>query len=126
MWPSLIEELGVFLDDLIQMAFSQNQHVIQTLASNASLEPFADRVGFGCAIGRFQDFNLTPFRDGRKVLPTFTIAISNQEAWPPTEGGCFPKLLGNPFISWVSGDIEVDDLAGTQLHDKEKIDLTEK
>ena len=40
--------------------------------------------------------------------------------------GYFTELLSNPFISWVSGDIEVNDPSGTQFHDKEKIDRAEK
>jgi hypothetical protein len=59
-------------------------------------------------------------------VPICAIAISNQETRTQPEGGGVSKLVCDPAISWVSGDNEVDDPSGTQLHDKEKIELEEK
>jgi hypothetical protein len=108
------------------MAFTQNQHVIQTLTSNASQKALADGIRFWSAIRCFQNLNLTAFRDARKALPVFAVAISNQETRPLIEGRSFSKLLCDPRIGWMSGDVEVNDSPGTQLYNEEEIGLAKE
>ena len=52
-----VETTDVFLDDVMQMSFSNNQQVIEAFSPHTSQEPFAERVGFPNAVGCLQDFN---------------------------------------------------------------------
>jgi hypothetical protein len=105
----LVEELNVLFDHPIQMFLSQDQHVIKALPPYAPQEPFADRVGFGCAVRRFQDFNVAVPCHSHESGAVFAIPISNQAAWPLIKRSSLTQLLRHPDIGWVSRDVEVND-----------------
>lgn len=123
---SLVEELHVFFGHSIQMTLPQDEHVVKAFSPYAAQESFADRIGFRCAIGRFQDFNSASCCHSRKTLAVSTIAIPNQKARSLIEGRRFAELLSYPCIGGMDRDIKVNDAPCGQLNDEEQMQLAKE
>jgi len=88
-----IEKLAILADDAPHMFFTQDQDVVQTLASNTADEPFAYRVRFGSIERRVDEFNASTFDRVFKTLPILIVIIADQKARAVPEGYGFPHLL---------------------------------
>ncbi len=108
------------------MFLSHDQHVIQAFSPYAAPEAFAKRIGFGCAIRRFQDFNVAALCHSRESVAKFAITIANQEAWRLTVRRGFAQLLCDPGIRGMRRDVKMNDSPGSKFNDEEEIDLRKK
>jgi hypothetical protein len=94
----------------------------RTLRRNLSYIEFA----LGALIGVFRISIAASWATRWKLLPKDAIIVSNKVFRPLSKPGCFSKLLGCPFISWLPGNTEMDYFSRREFHDKESIKVTEK
>jgi len=60
----VVEVAGVFLDDAIQVTFTQYDEVIPTFTLETAQGTLADSIGLRCAIGSTQYINACPESNG--------------------------------------------------------------
>ena len=126
MWPGTIKILHIFFNHPIQLLLSLDQDVIETFSPYASQKPFADRVGFRSAVGRFQDFNSASLRYSRESFPIFAIPIANPKARRLAEWCSLAELLRDPDISRMSRHAKVNDTPRSPFDDEEEIPLSKE
>jgi hypothetical protein len=79
MGTSRIEVVDVFAHQSSQMTFTENDDMIQTLASDTTDETLARRIGFRCAHGYFEDLNMAG--RAREVCAKLVIIVADQKPW---------------------------------------------
>ena len=94
-----VEICDVLSDDTMEMAFTQNEDMIQAFASHAPNEALANRIGLGCLHWGFKHLYLTVLGDSGKTPPLLLVIISDQKSRSLRIGRGFPDLLGNPHIA---------------------------
>ena len=82
------------------MSITQDQHKVQTLASDTTNKSLTVSVGFGSTERGMNDLNACPFSCLFKMSSILVIIVTDQKLRPRTKGCCLPELLGNPFIGW--------------------------
>lgn len=114
-WASSIEVIDVFPDNAMQLPFSRNHKVIEPFSHHTSQEPFADRVGFGSAVGRLEDFDGTGLGSSAKGIGTYGIAIANQGTWSLAKECGFAELPGHSVVGRIDGDRKMNDGAARRI-----------
>lgn len=88
-----VEVVCIFADGPLQMAFVQDQHMIQTFPPHAADEALAYCVGFRRSDWRPQHFYPTVLCHTVETLPILPVVVTNQKAWPFFIGRGFSHLL---------------------------------
>ncbi len=99
MRPRVIKICDILADDMVEMAFTQNEVMIPALASHTANEALADRIGLRCLHRCFEHLNLTVLGYSGKAPPILPVIVSDQKAGSLSIGGGFPNLLGDPNIA---------------------------
>jgi hypothetical protein len=99
MRPCVIEVSYKFADEPIQLALTQDQHVIEAFPSDAAHESLTDSVGSGCAHWGPDYLNLPVPRDARETQPVLLVVVANQKAWSFVTRCRFSHLVGDPDIT---------------------------
>jgi len=71
-----IEIRDMLTDNSMEMAFTQNEDIIEAFASHTAQEALTDRIGLGCLHRRFGHLNLTVLGDAGKTQPLLVSAFS--------------------------------------------------
>ena len=93
--------LEVIFQDATQSVFIEDNDVIQAFAPNGTDQPLDIGV-LPRAARRSKNFvNAHPFGTLRKLLPVYSIAVTEQIPWCAIPGESFEKLPRSPFLSGV-------------------------
>jgi hypothetical protein len=95
----MIKIRDTFSYDTMKMALTQNEDVIQTLASHTAHEPLADGVGSRCFHRGLEHLHLTILGHAGETPPILVVIVSDQKAWTLSLGRGFPDLLRDPSIT---------------------------
>ena len=90
----------VLFKDVLHVSSSENDDVIQTFASGAAKESFADGVHQWRLKRSSQYFHASALRNTIKFGPKLVVVVANDELGPFTERRDIAKLLGRPFRGW--------------------------
>ena len=106
---------SVLFKDVLHVSPSENDDVIQTFASGAAKESFADRVHQWRLNRRSQYFHTCALRNAIELSSELVVIIANDELGSLTERRDVPKLLSCPFSGWRASD--------TNVHNSPRIDV---
>ena len=106
---------SVLFKDVLHVSPSENDDVIQTFASGAAKESFADRVHQWRLNRRSQYFHTCTLRNAIELSSELVVIIANDELGSLTERRDVPKLLSCPFSGWRASD--------TNVHNSPRIDV---
>ncbi len=126
MWTRAVVERHVFGRQPLQVSPTQNNHVIETLASHTTQQTFANGIGFWCCDRRAQQTDASPFNDVDKLMTILAVVIAEQEAWPFPKRCRLTYLLGDPGIGWGAGDPDLHHTPCAQLNDEKQEDASEE
>jgi hypothetical protein len=93
MRPVVIEISRVFEQDTPQVRLTQHEHVIQTLPSHTSEEPFADGILLWCAVCGVHQVDAGRPGNAGKELAVFAVVVNDEMLWPPAERRGLTHLL---------------------------------
>ena len=79
----MVEVSNIVLEHALQMAFSEDQEMIQAFPTHTAQEPFTMGICFRSAIGDFQDFDAAIHRDAGKLGGEFAVVPGSREALLP-------------------------------------------
>lgn len=121
-----IEIRDILTDNTMEMAFTQNEDMIEAFASHTAQEAqpsafpsvITDRIGLGCLHRRFEHLNLTVLGDAGKTPPILLVIVSNQKAGSLSVWCCLSGLLGDPDIARRAGHSVMHNLARSQFNDE--------
>ncbi len=119
MRPSTVEILHVLAQHTSQMSLTDDHHVVEAVAPNASEQSLANRI----CTWRFdrcsQHLNRASCCDSLEMRAIFCIIIPDQICRRLTEGCCLTELLSNPFIGRGTCDGDVYDAPRAKLGNDE-------
>ncbi len=121
-WTGLVEIVHVFLDHMVEMLLPQHQDMIETFSARAPQKPFANCIGLGYAIGRYENLDRTALGDSCEGLPIPAVAVSNQEAWRFAVGRSLPQLLGYPPVRRRVGNAKMDHAPRGEFDDEKHVE----
>jgi len=78
----MIKVLNIFTDDPVQMAFTQNEYMMETFTSDTADEPFTNRIGLRCLHGGSEHLDAPVFSHSGATLPVLAVVVSDQKAGP--------------------------------------------
>ena len=99
MGAAAIEESNIFTDEPSGMAHAEDQDMVKAFTANRAEETFTQRIGFGSAVGRVEQFDVNASNRAFKQHAIFVIVIANQEAGTGTERRRLTDLLSHPSIT---------------------------
>jgi hypothetical protein len=119
--PMVVREVA--RQDATQVAFAQDEDVIQALAPDRADEPLHEGV-LPRAGGRGQHFTEShAFHALPERVTVDRVAIAKEVGWPGVVRERVHDLLGRPVCGGVFGHVEVDDAAAVVgEHDKDEED----
>jgi len=100
--------------------------VIEAFAFDTSYQPFTMPIGLWRVKRGMNHFRPHLHGSFFKGSPKHGIIIANQKSRAITPGTDFAHLLSHPGVGWISGEIEILNLAGGQVHHHQEIDGTKK
>lgn len=125
MRPSMIVIVDIRGQHTMEMAFAQDQELVQTLLSNRTNPAFGERIRIGSPHWRPDDRNILRCEDRLEARRELGVTIVDQEAHGehailnlPTE---LPRLLSHPRTGRVSRAAGQMDAATSQLNEKQDV-----
>lgn len=97
--------VGVLLDDEMQLAAMQDEHMVQTFSLLAAHEPLAvgaylGYVGFRRPKRRFQLLDASASGDGRELLTILAVAVMDEVSWPFSPRSGLAQITERPIRRW--------------------------
>src|SRR5215831_1827193 len=106
----------------LQMAFVERKQEVETFATKAAAESFAHRVRLGGPQRRPQNPYTQIGKTSVDIRREYAVAIVDDEAVGMVARQRFPELLQRPFRRGMGRGVEVENLAGSDLHDDEDVE----
>src|SRR5215471_6955893 len=106
----------------LQMAFVEWNQEVQTFATQATAESFAHRVRLWGPQRRPQNPYTRIGKTSVDIRREYGVAIVDDEAVGMVARQGFPELLQRPFRRGMGRGVEVENLAGSDLHDDENVE----
>jgi len=125
MTASFVIVLKVRGQDVLEMGFTQDDHLIQTFTADGADHPFAIRILPGrvwCNQDFFDAHVLDAFLE---VVAIDAISIPQEKPRRLLVRECVDNLLGGPFGIGIRGHVEMDDLSPVMAEHDEDVQDTE-
>src|SRR6516164_6965388 len=106
----------------LQMAFAEGNQEVETFATKAAAQSLAHRVCLGGSHRCPQNSNSQVRETLVELMSEDAIAIVDDEAIGMITRQRFPELLQCPFRRGMGRGVEVENLAGSDLHDDENVE----
>src|SRR5215813_7239712 len=106
----------------LQMAFVERKQEVETFATKVAAESFAHRVRLGGPQRRPQNPYTQIGKTSVDIRREYAVAIVDDEAVGMVARQRFPELLQRPFRRGMGRGVEVENLAGSDLHDDEDVE----
>lgn len=107
------------------MAFVQRDKEIEAFSADGADETLTICVRLGNPVWRFQNPEAHDLQCQVDIGRVDAVSVVEDESkWPFTHKD-LSRLLERPICRWVSSDIEVSNLAGSDLHDHKDIKCSE-
>ncbi len=90
MGSSMVKVGDIFTYNAPQMTLTQDEHIIQTFASQIAQEPLAKRVRARRFHRGFQNVDIHPIRHMLELRPILAIIVPDEKARSLTKGRRFP------------------------------------
>ena len=126
MGPVLVEVRHISPNDVVQVAFAEDQDMIKTLAPDAAEQALDKGIGAGCVPRRVEGLDADPGGNGGKAGAKLVIVVADQVFRCGVKRGSLPQLLGESGVGRMPGHPDVHDLARPDLHDEEQEDIAEE
>ena len=117
MGTDVIEVVNVFTHQSLQVALTENDDVIEALASDTADEALTDGIGFRRTHRCLEDINVAG--NSREMWTKLIIMVSDQESWSFLKRSSIAPLLSNPGIAWRPSDAKVNYPPRFQLNNEE-------
>jgi hypothetical protein len=119
MGSCLVEVDHIRIEHALELLLMQDQQMVHAFLSHTPHEAFADRIGSGSVIGRFEKLDATCCRHPSKAGPKFAVVITDQVLRCFPIGGGFSEVLGDAEIGWRSCHADMDHLPRLQFDEEE-------
>src|SRR5215813_4370015 len=106
----------------LQMAFVERKQEVETFATKVAAESFAHRVRLGGPQRRPQNPYTHIGKTSVDIRREYAVAIVDDEGMGMVARQRFPELLQRPFRRGMGRGVEVENLAGSDLHDDENVE----
>lgn len=126
MGPIRVVVRSIRMQHSLQVSSTQDQHVIERLASDASDQSLHVTVGLGGPVGREHDVDATRGEDGIEAPGVLRVAVAEQEA--DAEPGVVVQihdqvasLLGHPGLIRVGAHPDPEDPPRLDVHEHQDV-----
>jgi hypothetical protein len=100
---AFVVEIGcIRLQNLSQVRFMQDQHMIETFTTDGADKPLAHCIGFRCTEWCLEDCDACPLGDSPHMLSILAIVIAQQITRSLAEGRGLPDLLSYPRVGGLT------------------------
>ena len=121
MGSGVVIVIDVLPDNVMQMAGTHNEHVVEAFPSQATDETFADGIRLGCSNRSLQHVDARASGNVGEQGAILVISVANEilRAFAPRR--CFTQLLCGPVIGGGTGHGGMDDSSSLEVNDDKDV-----